>query len=167
MKIVIRNVEEDDIPNFVDLNIKGWQTAYKGIIDKAFLDSMDREVIIERRKNDYQNGYFIVAEKDNQIIGLCRYDDKVISSDSVGFDCEIIALYVHPELKRQGIGKQIINYVKNDLKNKGKNKMVIWCLKENYPSRAFYEKMGGTIIGEHNVMFGNKEYPEVGFGFKL
>jgi len=65
------------------------------------------------------------------------------------------------------IGREFSNYVKNDLKNKGKNKLVIWCLKENYPSRKFYEKMGGVIIGEHNTTFGGKDYPEVGFGYDL
>ena len=167
MKIVIRNVKKEDIPNVVDLNIEAWRKAYKGIIDDEFLDSMDRDIIIERRKNDYQNGCFIVAENNNQIVGFCRYDDKVNSEDSSDFDCEIIALYVKYDLKGQGIGREMINYVKTDLKKKGKNKLIVWCLKENYPSRKFYEKMGGLIIGEHNTTFGGKEYPEVGFGYDL
>ena len=90
-----------------------------------------------------------------------------MSEDGYGYDCEIVALYVKPTLKRHGIGKTMINYVKNDLKNKGKTKMILWCLKDNYPSRKFYEKMGGTIVGEHSIEIGEKSYEEVGFGYQL
>ena len=45
--------------------------------------------------------------------------------------------------------------------------MIIWCLKENYSSRKFYEKMGGTIIGEKTINFGNKDYMEVGFLYNI
>ena len=35
-----------------------------------------------------------------------------------------------------------MKYAINEFKNSKKEKMILWCLKENYPSRAFYEKMG-------------------------
>ena len=31
--VIIRNIEEKDIPSVVDIQISGWQIAYKGIID--------------------------------------------------------------------------------------------------------------------------------------
>ena len=31
----------------------------------------------------------------------------------------------------------------------------------------FYEKMGGTIIGEHKIHIGNQDYDEVGFLYRL
>ena len=46
-------------------------------------------------------------------------------------------------MKRHGIGKKLMKYVINEFKNSKKEKMILWCLKENYPSRAFYESMGG------------------------
>ena len=74
-------------------------------------------------------------------------------------------LYVKPELKNQGIGKAMFNYAKDDLKIKGKIKMILWCLKDNHPSRKFYEKMGGNVVGEHGIEIGGKTYQEVGFGY--
>ena len=78
-----------------------------------------------------------------------------------------MALYVNPELKRQGIGKALVNHIKKEFKKKGKTRMILWCLKENYPSRKFYEKMGGTIVGEHDKEIGEKLYPLVGYGYEL
>lgn len=164
----IRNFEEKDIEAVVDIQIAGWKTAYQGIIDQDFLDSMNREEKIEKRKSTYKNSPFVVADINNEIVGFCRYCYEVISKDGEGYDCEIMALYVKPDLKGKGIGKALINYVKTDMKQHGKTKMILWCLKENYPSRKFYEKVGGQPIEcEHYAEFGGKLYSEIGFGYNL
>ena len=59
-----------------------------------------------------------VAILDNNIVGFARYDDKVVSADSDNFDSEIIALYVKPDIKCNGIGSKMINYIKDDLRKK-------------------------------------------------
>ena len=40
--IIIRNIEEKDIPSVVDIQIDGWKSAYKGIVDDNVLNSMNR-----------------------------------------------------------------------------------------------------------------------------
>ncbi len=167
MNINIRNIEEKDIEAVVNIQIDGWQTAYKGIIDDTYLKSMNAKERINERKKDYKLGSFIVAESDNKIVGFCRYDDKLISGNLKEYDCELKALYVKSNLKRQGIGKLLFNYAKNDLKSRGKSKMILWCLKENYPSRTFYEKMGGKLVQEKDIKFGDKTYKEFAFGYNI
>ena len=61
----------------------------------------------------------------------------------------------------------MFDYVTTKLRDEGKKKMILWCLKDNYPSRKFYEKMGGVNVGEHSIEFGGKIYQEVGFSFEL
>ena len=69
--IIIRNATIDDIERIADIKIEGWQTAYRGIIDDEFLDSMDRAKEIEKRRNNVENGVnIIVAEKDKNIVGI-------------------------------------------------------------------------------------------------
>lgn len=167
MEIIIRNITEEDIAEVVDIQIRGWQTAYKGIIDEKFLNSMNKEERIEERKNDYMLGNFIVAEVNGDIVGFCRYYGVVISPDGEDYDCELMALYVKPELKQQGIGKEMFKFVLSDLKNRGKNRMILWCLKDNHPSRKFYEKMGGVLVREHEIKIADKSYVEVGYGYEI
>ena len=167
MDIIIRNIKFDDIPNVVDIQINGWLSAYRGIIDDNYLDSMDRNKKIEKMENNYQEGYFIVAELNKEIVGFTRYYDDNRYSPDYSVDCELMALYVKPELKYQGIGTKMFNYVVNDFKRMNKKRMIIWCLKDNYPSRKFYEKLGGTLIGEKDFIKENKRYPEVGFLYEL
>ena len=35
--LIIRNVKKEDIPKIVDIQINGWKTAYRGIIDDEYL----------------------------------------------------------------------------------------------------------------------------------
>lgn len=51
-----------------------------------------------------------------------------------------------------------MQYTIEELKSKGKTNMILGCLKENYPSRAFYEKMGGKVIDYDEIKFGDKKY---------
>ena len=166
--IIIRNIKKEDIPQVVDIQISGWQTAYRGIIDDDYLDSMSREAFIERRNKDYNKNGFIIVEANNEILAFARYvDNNSFSPETPEIDCEITALYTKPDLKGKGLGTKMFNYILNEFKKLNKTKMIIWCLKENYPARKFYEKMGGTIIGEKTINFGNKDYPEVGFLYNI
>lgn len=60
-----------------------------------------------------------------------------------------------------------MHYVINEFRNKGKKKMILWCFKENYSSRAFYEKMGGKIFKYKVVEYGGKEYKEVSYLYDI
>ncbi len=163
-ELLIRNIQYDDIKQVVDIRINAWKIAYKGIIDDEFLDNMSREKDIERRKNDYQLGHFIVAQANDEIVGFCRYGE-VVSDNSKEYNGEIVAIYVKPECKYGGIGTQMFTYAVNHLKKENKDKIIIWCLRDNLPSRKFYEKMGGRVSKEKDTNIDGKLYPEVGFEY--
>ena len=166
--IIIRNIEEKDIPDVVDIQINGWKSAYKGIVDDNILNSMNRNERIEKRRNDYKENGFIVAELNNQVVGFCRYiDSNKFTQDISNIDCELLALYVNPDLKYNGIGTKLFQFVTNEFKSKNKTTMILWCLKDNEPSKKFYTKMGGEIIKEREIEIGEKSYCEVGFMYNI
>lgn len=39
-KVIIRNVKLEDLRQVSEIAIKGWQTAYRGIIDDDYLDNL-------------------------------------------------------------------------------------------------------------------------------
>ena len=158
--IIIRNATIYDIEKIADIKIEGWQTAYRGIVEDYYLDNMDREKEIEKRRNNIDKGVnIIVAESNNDIVGFCLYRNfNNYPEKYPNADCEISSLYVTSKLKRNGIGRKLMHYVIELLKKEGKTTMILGCLKENYPSRAFYEKMGGKVINYDEIEFGNKKY---------
>ena len=103
--IIIRNIKKKDIHEVVDIQINGWKTAYKGIIEDEYLDSMNKQEKIDKREKDYMKNGFIIAELNNDIVGFCRYiDNNSLSTEVEKADCELIAIYVKPNLKYKGIG---------------------------------------------------------------
>ena len=70
--IIIRNVIEKDIPSVADIQVNGWKRAYKGIIDDAILNAMNKEEKIESFKMNYQKNGFIVAELENKVVVISR-----------------------------------------------------------------------------------------------
>ncbi len=64
---------------------------------------MNRNQRIEKRRNDYKENGFIVAELNNQVVGFCRYIDSNKFTQDI-LDCELLALYVKQNLKYNGIG---------------------------------------------------------------
>ena len=168
--MIIRQARIEDIPAVTDIQIGGWLAAYRGIISDEDLEKVknSRAERIARHTSNFQKSGFIVAENDGQIVGFCRFIDNDSFSPDFGVDCELLALYVKPDCKRQGIGKALMNYVKDEFKKQGKKRMILWCLRDNYPSRAFYEAMGGKLAdrGKEFDLDGHK-YPEAGFIYEL
>ncbi|MBR0491831.1 MAG: GNAT family N-acetyltransferase [Clostridia bacterium] len=169
MDIIIRTATINDVGQIAKIKIEGWQTAYKGIIDNDFLDNMNLNEEIKKRKNNIENGVdIIVAELNNEIVGFCLYRNYIKEPENYhNANCELSALYVKSSLKRKGIGSKLMKYVIQKLKNQGKTQMILGCLKENSPSRTFYEKMGGKIIKIENSKIGNKEYEEVIYEYDI
>ena len=169
MDIIIRSATINDAEKIAKIKLEGWQTAYRGIIDDNFLNSMDLNEEIKRRKDNIQNGVeIIVAELDNNIVGFCMYRDYTKNQENYpNSDCEISSLYVKSSLKRKGIGTKLMQHVLKKLKKQGKTNMILGCLKENYPSRAFYEKMGGKPLKTEKITFGNREYEEIIYEYDI
>lgn len=170
MDIIIRNVRKDDLPAVVDIKIKGWQSAYKDIIDSTYLSDLNNEydIRIKKMEKNYMTNGFIVAELNNEVIGFCRYIfNNSFSPEIENADCELCAIYVKPNLKYLGIGTKMFNYVVNEFKKKNKSKMILWCLKDNEQSKKFYNKMGGKIIEEREVIIGGKKYQECCFIYNI
>ena len=167
-EVVIRRVRLEDIPKVVDIQVSGWQSAYRGIVEDSYLDTMSKQEKIQKRMKDYNQTGFIVAVMNNEVVGFCRYVfNNALSSEIESANCELLALYVKPDLKRNGIGRKMFEYVTNDFKEAKKTNMVLWCLKDNYPSRKFYEKMGGRFVYERPVRIGDKDYAEVCYEYEI
>ena len=166
--IIIRNMKKEDIPKVVDIQINGWKTAYKGIVDDEYLNSLDKDARIQKIEKSYLKYGFIVAEYQGEVAGFANYiDNNDFTAEIQTADCELSAIYVEPSLKHRGIGTKLFEYVKKELIRKDKSKMVLWCLNDNIPSKKFYEKMGGDIIGERVIKIGKGDYTEVCFSYDM
>ena len=167
---MIRNAVKEDSKIISSLVIRGWQNAYRGLIDDNFLDNMNEEVIGERWKemilSQDEKTKVCVYEKNGKILGVIKYG---VPEDTVNgkYNAEIQILYVEHGLKGKGIGTKLFKNAKKYFIKNNMNNLIIWCLKGNEKSIKFYEKMGGKIVTERKGIVHEKELEEVGLEYKL
>ena len=160
-QMIIRRAMQNDARQIAEIIVEDWKNAYRGIIDDDFLDSMSVEERYQRELQRYQ--IYKVAAVNEKIMGL-TWNEINDSDDS---DCEIIALYVKYEERKSGIGRGLFLDSVEEFKSQGKKRMIIWCLKENYEARKFYEKMGGLEYKHGTHKWGNRDYDMISYTYNL
>lgn len=166
MIITIRNVRAEDLPAVADIKIKGWQAAYRGIVDDDYLDGLSDayDRTLQKLENSYTTNGFIVAEADGEILGFCRYSSLPEGEKA---DCELRAIYVKPAFKHQGVGTKLFERVTREFQQSGRTRMCLWVFKENETARRFYEKMGGQVRASDFLSVGGKTCPIVQYVYEL
>ena len=161
--ILIRAAEARDAESIAKIKVTGWQTAYRGIVDDAYLRSMSILEQSELFKNVYSPNTVFIAEADNEILGFCRF--RICENEEI--DCEIRELYVRPDLKRMGIGSKLFAHTLNHLIQKGMKKLYLGCFLENIGAKRFYEKAGGKAEGKSTYEINGKIYDIQSYIFDL
>ena len=166
----VRYAKFEDIKYVAIIKVDGWKTAYKGIIDDGYLDSLNYEDTVIKLEKRYDKGFWCVYEENGEILGFSWFDIARNYLESEGYpeyNCELGAIYVKPNCKGKGIGKELFNFVASELYKKGGIKMILWVLEDNLPSIGFYKKMGGKQVDKKEQEIGNKMYGEISFGYDL
>ena len=159
--MIIRQAREEDVRQIAEILVEDWKTAYRGIMDDDFLDSMNVEQRYEievRRYNEYT-----VAAEGQEILG---YSWNMLT-DEEDADCEVVALYVRYSKRNSGIGRALLQDAMDTFRKAGRKRMIIWCLKDNLESRIFYEKMGGKEYKGGTHRWGNREYDMISYLYQL
>ena len=160
-QMIIRKATRADARQIAEIIVEDWKNAYRGIIDSDYLDSMSVEERYQRELQRYH--IYRVAAFEKEILGF-TWNEIADNEDS---DCEIIALYVKYEKRKGGIGRTLFQDSIEYFKESGKKKMIIWCLKENYEARRFYEKMGGEVYKTGTHKWGNRDYDMISYLYHL
>ncbi len=167
-EIKIRRLAMDDVSSAARIVVDGWKEAYSGIIDDDYLNSLNVEEKIRIFTKYVDKDNFVVAIMDGEVVGFCRFIyDNSFSPNIDYIDCELMAIYVRPDLKSRGIGATMFKDVAKRLRKKNRATMLVWCLADNVDSIEFYKHMGGEIKAERLIQIGDKNYKEVGLVYDL
>ena len=159
--MIIRKAQEEDVREVSEITVEDWKTAYRGIIDSGYLDSLTVENQYQRDIRRY-NEYMVAADQKG-ILGYAW--NRLIDSEDA--DCEIVALYVRFPERKKGIGRALLQNAADTFRKAGKKTMIIWCLKENAESRKFYEAMGGKEFKGDTHRWGDREYDMISYLYQL
>ncbi|MFE7132492.1 GNAT family N-acetyltransferase [Streptomyces sp. NPDC057638] len=158
-------MSEVDVEAVSAVRVRGWQTAYAGIVPQSYLDGMTVEDDARRRRawftDPRRRGTDLVADAGAGPVGWVSFGPwrPVDGEARTG---EVYALYVRPDLTGQGIGRALLDTVHERATAEGFATIALWVLAGNTGARRFYERAGYTADGgEQDDTYGDVVLREV------
>lgn len=101
------------------------------------------------------NSFFYFIYQKNVLAGYLKLNINEAQTEKMGNSAlEIERIYIKPEFKRQGLGKQL--YQKALAVAQEKHKSTIWLgvWENNQPALKFYQRLGFKQFGDHIFQLG-------------
>lgn len=145
-KLLIREMALADCDRVAEIRIRGWQSAYRGLIPQSYLDGLSVAEDAEHRRvrlaqADGSVVNLVAEDTGGQVVGwACHgpYRDGELRTP----DAELYAVYVHPEQVGRGAGQALLAESVARCAAAGHGRLLLWVLKENGRARRFYERAG-------------------------
>lgn len=85
-------------------------------------------------------------------------------SELPGYERELNVLMVDTPWQRQGIGRKLVALASAELQRQGATSMLVGVQIDN-PNRAFYEHLGGWVVGQRPLDWAGYQTKEVLYGY--
>jgi L-amino acid N-acyltransferase YncA len=165
----IRKAVPADALAIAHVHVDSWRTTYKGLISAEFLANLSykrREQVWAKTLSDSNADSFIyiAANEAGQIKGFVSAGPE--RTGETDYHSEVYAIYLLQQSQGQGIGRKLIQAAAKELLERGFLSMLLWVLKDNCPSRRFYEAVGGEYLREKSIEIGGQNLIDVAYGWK-
>lgn len=146
----IRKATSKDIPLIRELTFKVWPQTYAAIVSREqieyMMEMMYSEASLLKQMND--GCRFIIAYDNNEPVGFASCQETEPSL------FKLHKIYVLNTQQGKGTGKFMIEYLLNDIRQKGGSALQLQVNRHN-KARNFYEKLGFVTIQEADFDIGN------------
>lgn len=139
---MIRSPRLEDASGLATVHVESWQEAYRGLLGRSFLDSIDLAARIGWWQRTISAGQSLISvgEVDGVVEGFC------LAGASHDPDWgEIYALYVRPGHWGTGLGRSLLADGEASLVESGFGSALLWVLDGNRRARRFYERQGWAL----------------------
>ena len=113
----------------------------------SFLASFEEEsqspdnIWIEKLENSTHFGYFF----NEKIIAFCQLTFE--KAKKISHIATLSSMFVRDERRGEGVGLELVNYVKNYAKNNGVKHLYLGCNSQNFGAIKLYKKCGFKVYG--------------------
>lgn len=155
------------------LHVEGWRSSYGGLVDQAFLDSLDPLKRAEQWAG-YLNGgteALIAHDDDGKPAGFIAFSKLMTAPPGMSpvrplYTAEILAIYILPDFWRHGLGRQLMGMAAERLREKKHRSLCLWVLENNVRGNAFYKALGGERCGKKQTEIGGRTLTDVCYGWR-
>lgn len=168
-----RQANFDDANSIGALHVASWRETYRGLLPDKLLDGLSAETRSEMWRSvlsgpgSWDGTNVFVAENGGRMVGFgacgAQRDHNLRKQD---FDAEIGAIYVLEAHQRAGVGTGLMHLMARSLLGSGRKAASLWALRDNVQARGFYERLGGTLIGERIEDLSGATLVEVAYGWR-
>lgn len=160
----IRPATREDMSRIATVHVESWQRSFAGIAPDEFLANMS----VEKRLKVYaergcEELYSMLVAEDSEkgIVGFADFGTPKLEGN---FDAQIYSFYFLPEFQRRGLGERLFRRCVSRLKRGGIASLCLDSLDVS-PYRAFYDKMGGSLVGRDSHELGKETFETVIYGW--
>ena len=130
-----------------------WPIAYGAILSKEQLDymlEMMYSVLSLQQQANEKGNRFILAMENEIPVGFSAYEFNYNKKPKT----KIHKIYILPNHQGIGIGKQLMDFITIEAKERHQKALILNVNKKNIAIR-FYERIGFTITGEEVIDIGS------------
>jgi ribosomal protein S18 acetylase RimI-like enzyme len=149
--VSVRPATPDDADAIERVRTDTWRATYRGHMPDAVLDALgyDGSRRREQMSRTRPELFGLIAEHDGEVVGFCFGGPARVADRA--HPGEIYAIYVLPAHQAHGHGSALMRAGAREIVARGWRGMFIWVLRENAPSRLFYERMGGRYLPDRDI----------------
>jgi L-amino acid N-acyltransferase YncA len=142
--MIIREVCPDDAEEIVSILNPIIESGAYTVLDSPVTVDFEREFI----RNFPERGLFYAAidEPGERIVGFQNIEPFAAYTNAF-YHVGIIATYVNPSYRRQGVGQRLAEVVFENAGARGYEKLFTYVRADNAGALAFYSKLGFHIVG--------------------
>jgi GNAT superfamily N-acetyltransferase len=167
MTTAIRTATPADAPAIARIRIDCWRTTYRGLVPDASLDSMDIDASTEAWHRVLTAGpntaSVFVADDGGDVVGFAS--GNRLEEPRHDLDAELSAAYVRRDRQRMGIGRRLVGAIARAQRSHGATGLIAWVIAGNKGARAFFERLGATLLIEQPFEWDGMPLVEAGYGF--
>lgn len=147
----IRTATLSDIPLIKALAEATWEPTYRSILSKEQIDFMFEVIYTsDALQKQMQEGQtFLLLYQDEKPLGFAAYSLK----DAAEKVYKLNKIYLLPECQGKGLGKLLLTYVENEVKQLGGSILDLNVNKHN-KAKTFYETCGYHVHHEEDIPIG-------------
>lgn len=167
----LRRATSGDASAIAGVQVASWHTTYRGLVADETLDGLSVAVRTERWRDilarEGRVTFVAEAELDGGrgIVGFVEGGpNRILRPPLDAFSGEMNGLYLLASHQRLGLGRRLVRALAAALVELGHSSMLVWVLETN-PARAFYERLGGRLVGAHEIEIDGRTYPDVAYGW--
>ncbi len=157
MTIELFELQQEDVENLTRLHIAAWNETYSSYMPSEVLKGNTFESRLKSWQETLDKKdpslFVLLAKIDNELAGFVVA--SIDPRDKLGFDAELMAIYVLKKFHKQGIGKVLMSSAFEFCRTRGAKNIYLWVAAENMKALEFYSKFGGKkeslVKNDHGV----------------